>query len=100
MNNKREKRIAWYVNVFDQLGDAMFDGKLRVTRDVTTTECPWLEEDIPAGSIVYPNRHNYNLISYNGWGVKKEPEGSPFFELPLSALEAVNLTYNNPPEGY
>jgi hypothetical protein len=97
MNKKREKRIAWYLDVFEKLGDAMFEGKLRVTRDVTTSECPWLQEDIPAGTIVYPNRHNHNLISHNGWAVTKEPDGSPFFELPLDALEAVALTHNNPP---
>jgi hypothetical protein len=97
MNKKREKRIAWYLNVFEVLGDAMFEGKLRVTRDVTTSECDWLQEDIPAGAIVYPNRHNHNLISHNGWAVTKEPDGSPFFELPLDALEAVALTHNNPP---
>lgn len=97
MNKKREKRITWYLNVFEVLGDAMFEGKLRVTRDVTTSECPWLQEDIPAGTIVYPNRHNHNLISHNGWAVTKEPDGSPFFQLPLDALEAVELTHNNPP---
>jgi hypothetical protein len=99
MNKKtiKEERIAWHNSVFEKLGDAMTDGKLRVTRDVTTSECDWLHEDIPAGTIVYPNRHNHNLISHNGWAVKKEPGGSPFFELPLDALEAVELTHNNPP---
>ena len=86
---RKTARIAWYSRVFERLGDAMDNGKLRVIRDVTRTECDWLEEDIPKDTIVFSHRHTYGLISHNGWGVTKEPGVAPFFELPLDALEAV-----------
>jgi len=95
--NRKEQRIAWRKRVFDKIGDSMENGSLRLSRDVTTNECDWLEEDLTAGTIVYAYTSTMGCISMNGWGVTRQPQTPPFFELPLDAIEAVTLTYDNPP---
>ena len=62
-----------------------------VTRDVTTTECPWLEADVPKGTVVYQCwKPQYGCVSGEGEAVTYDPRGDyPFFELPLTALWAV-----------
>ena len=63
-------------------------GALRLTRDVTTEECDWLEGDLRAGAVVYMFRgHTYGVVGREGVAVTRE-EGAdaPFFELPADAL--------------
>lgn len=58
-----------------------------VTRDVDPTECPWLHATVPAGTVVY--RYFgclYDCID-SGIAVTVEPGETPFFELPLDALQ-------------
>lgn len=65
--------------------------RLRVTRDVTVEECPWLFDDVEADQYVFEAKGpTYGCISRNGKAVTWSPEGDyPFFELPLDALEYV-----------
>lgn len=61
----------------------------RTTRPVTTEECHWLDEDIPAGTTVYA----YWGCTYGccgaGRAVTRERGQTPFFEMPRDALELV-----------
>jgi len=95
--NRRSQKKAWRQRVFDKIGDSMINGALRLTRDVTIDECGWLENDLKAGTIVHAYTSTLGCISTNGWGVTLEPNTPPFFELPLDAIEAVELSHYNPP---
>jgi hypothetical protein len=57
-----------------------------LNRDVTKTECPWLDEDLPAGLEV----HQYNGCTYGcvgaGVAVTMSPQQTPFFEVPRDAV--------------
>jgi len=58
-----------------------------VTRDVQTTECPWLETDVPKGTRVYRyGGVTYGCIGPDGIAVTAEPGALPFFELPRGAV--------------
>lgn len=63
--------------------------KMVLTRDVTTTECPWLDRDLKAGEVVfrYP-RYTYGCVSILGIAVTVEADATPFFEVPKNAVEA------------
>lgn len=61
--------------------------KFRLKRIVSTVECPWLDENIDRGTIVYEYcGHTYGCIG-SGIACTKEPGITPFFELPFDALE-------------
>jgi hypothetical protein len=59
-----------------------------LNRDVTRTECPWLKEDLEAGTVVYEfSGHTYGVISYTGVPVQWKDEGNEhFFEVPMDAV--------------
>ena len=60
---------------------------LITTRDVTRQECHWLDADVPAGTAVYRyHGPTYGCIGPTGVAVTSEPDTTPFFELPRSAL--------------
>lgn len=62
--------------------------ELKIIRDVTKKECPWLEKDIKAGTEVYPyTGHTYGCITSKGAPVTFGPHQLPFFEVPIDALE-------------
>jgi hypothetical protein len=62
---------------------------LRVTRNVTRSDCPWLDRDIAENEVVYPfHGHTYGCIGPGGIAVAETPDGHPFFELPATAVEA------------
>jgi hypothetical protein len=67
--------------------------KLVTTRRITTSECPWLDADLEAGTPV--TRFvgcTYGCISENGTAVTFDDYG-PFYKLPDDALEpATNET--------
>ena len=61
--------------------------RMRVTRDVTRAECPWLRRDFEAGTLLVEYLgFTYGTISANGTAVSVDG-GVPFFELPTSSLE-------------
>jgi len=65
--------------------------KLIVTRKVTIKECWWLDDNIPAGTIVYRyDGCTYGCCTDNGIACSFEDGKTPFFELPLNAL----MNYN------
>ena len=86
-------RQEWRTRVHNQLGDSMYGGALRVTRDVTMKECDWLDFDFKKGQIVYGFGASMGCISTNGWAVTVDRDEHPFYELPLDALEAVELVF-------
>jgi len=63
--------------------------KFVLTRDVTTKECHWLDNDLKKGDMVYEyTNYTYGCISPNGKAFCDET-GSPFFELPLNSVDLV-----------
>ena len=60
----------------------------RLSRDVTTAECPWLDRDFAAGEIVHRySGHTYGIISPSGVACCDEEGTTPFYEIPIDALE-------------
>lgn len=59
---------------------------MKLSRAVTTAECPWLEEDLPAGLEV----HEFTGCTYGcvgaGIAVTREAGVNPFFEVPRDAV--------------
>ena len=61
---------------------------VRLTRDVTRDECPWLDADLASGLEVHEFRgHTYGCISPLGIAVSVKPGEYPFFEVPINAIE-------------
>ena len=61
-----------------------------LTRSVLSDECPWLEEEMLEGDIVYEyTGHTYGCITPNGTAVTFEPDKAPFFELPNDSLKEI-----------
>jgi hypothetical protein len=59
---------------------------MKLIRDVTKAECPWLDADLPAGMIVHPYTGcTYGCIG-TGIAVSKERGETPFFEVPRDAV--------------
>lgn len=60
---------------------------LKLIRDVTAKECPWLGRDFLTGETVYKfTGHTYGCIGPNGIAVSGEPGETPFFELPRASV--------------
>lgn len=59
---------------------------MKLTRSVTKAECPWLDEDLPAGLEV----HKFSGCTYGcvgaGVAVTRELGKTPFFEVPRDAV--------------
>lgn len=64
---------------------------LRVIRDVTVDECPWLEGTIVKGALLWHcDKPTYGCVSPSGIAVTAaEDRGYPFFELPQDAVEDI-----------
>lgn len=61
-----------------------------LTRDVTTEECHWLDEDMQAGTVVYEyDGPTFGVISPNGVACTMVFNFTPFFELPSDSIEAL-----------
>jgi hypothetical protein len=62
---------------------------LTLTRTVTQQECPWLDEDLPAGTQVW-EYHGcaYGCISPSGIAVVAKKAEAPFFEIPQDAVRS------------
>jgi hypothetical protein len=62
--------------------------KYILTRDVTKNECPWLDRDYKKGDVVYfYNGCTYGCITLTGEPFTKNPDQTPFLELPRVAVE-------------
>lgn len=65
----------------------MADRKLRINRSISLDECPWLENPIDAGTIVY----RYGGVTYGcigaGLAVTLQEGKTPFFEIPRDSVE-------------
>jgi len=77
--------------------------RFKVARDVTAAECPWLDDDIRAGTIVFEYRGpTYGLKGHEGLIFVSFDGGTPFFEFPLNCLVDADHTpagqYTHKPE--
>lgn len=64
----------------------MNTNKKVLTRNVTKEECPWLDEDVCKGDIVFIyTGPTYGCIS-SGIAVSSVENETPFFELPTDVL--------------
>ena len=76
--------------------------KFIVNRAVMKTECPWLDADVPEGTIV----HRYFGFTYgcigSGVAVTLHDGETPFFELPRAALSEAkaSTTYDDRHDDY
>lgn len=62
---------------------------LHLTRDVTISECPWLDQDLPKGTQVWTyDGHTYGCVSSKGRAVTAKAAETPFFEVPVDALSS------------
>lgn len=58
---------------------------MKLSRDVTKAECPWLDADLSAGTEVYRfDGCTYGCIG-SGIAVTRQPGELPFFEVPHDA---------------
>lgn len=61
-----------------------------VTRDVTVSECNWLDNDIKKGTIVYRyHGATYGCVSPYGIACTMEKDKTPFLEIPRNALRSL-----------
>ena len=57
-------------------------------RPLTSTECPWLTEDIQEGKVVFLyTGHTYGCVSHAGIAVTDKPDEDPFYEVPRDCVE-------------
>ena len=61
--------------------------KYELTRDVTRTECHWLDRDYKAGEHVFEyTGYTYGCVTPSGIAITARPGETPFHELPADAL--------------
>ena len=69
----------------------MWAKSLKLKRDVTMKECPWLKRDYKAGEILYVySGLTYGCIGPGGVAMSEHPDKDPFFEIPYGAFEQEN----------
>lgn len=62
--------------------------KVILNRDVTTTECHWLEEDIKKGTELFIyDGYTYGCIQPSGTACSLVEGETPFFEVPTDAIQ-------------
>lgn len=67
-----------------------------INREITQKECPWLEKDLQKGKVVYKyNGYTCGVIGSNGIAVTEQPDETPFFEVPESAIDWENDNKGN-----
>lgn len=63
----------------------------KTNRALTLKECPWLDDEIKKGIIVYKyTGYTYECVSESGTACSMKEGESPFFELPTDSLDGVN----------
>lgn len=61
---------------------------LITTRVITQQECPWLDNDVPAGTVLWSyDGATYGVVSDNGKAVSAKLAETPFFEVPVDAIK-------------
>ncbi len=61
--------------------------RVTLSRIVTRNECDWLDRDLPQGTSLYLYKGpTYGCISKTGVAVAREPDETPFFEVPKDAI--------------
>ena len=64
--------------------------KYRLTRTVTQEECPWLDRTYKEGEEVFKyTNYTYGCITQYGVACCDVEDETPFFELPMSALDVI-----------
>jgi hypothetical protein len=65
--------------------------KLKLSRTVTKSECEWLDKDFQEDEEVFQyHGYTYGCISGKGVACTLENNKTPFFELPIEALERID----------
>ena len=61
---------------------------LLTNRPIDKVECPWLDADIPAGTLLYEcTAETYGCIEPDGVAATRDPQGGyPFFQVPRDAV--------------
>lgn len=60
---------------------------LVLNRDVTVEECPWLDADLIAGTVVWSyDGYTYGCVRPSGIAVTAKAAETPFFEVPEDAI--------------
>jgi hypothetical protein len=68
--------------------------KLILTRGVLRAECPWLDDNMAEGTVVYLfSGCTYGCIGRFGMAVSMAFNTDPFFELPREALMPLELAF-------
>jgi hypothetical protein len=70
------------------VGTPAFDPQMYVVnRPVTPAECPWLDEILDKGTILYHfTGATYGCVA-GGLAVSRQPNQNPFLEVPRDALD-------------
>jgi hypothetical protein len=55
-------------------------------REITQKECPWLPNNLKAGSQVYPVEDKFEVCSENGVAVMLFKNKLPYFEIPKDSV--------------
>ena len=64
--------------------------KYELKRDVTKKECPWLDKDIPKGTVLFSYEGStYGVISFSGVAVTLKSEELESFEVPKDAVTVI-----------
>ena len=72
-------------------GEFAVGKRLMVVRDVSAADYPWLNGDVPAGTIVFEYLGpTYGLGQYEDLIFVSLEAGAPCFQLPRSSLEETN----------
>ena len=61
---------------------------MKVVREVTTEECPWLEESVAEDTEVFLyHGPTYGVVGPTGVAVSLAENQAPFFELPIDSVK-------------
>lgn len=58
------------------------------TRAITQTECPWLDRDVPAGTIMFVSADPYRCCSPQGMPIEFN-DSTRMYEVPLNAVVGI-----------
>lgn len=65
--------------------------KYILKRTLTTTECPWLLNNIKKDTIIFEyTKYTYGCISPTGIACSLKQDEEPFFEVPRNSIKVVD----------
>jgi len=74
------------------IGSRSINNQVILSRDITTIECGWLDRDFKKGEVIYRyTGPTYGCIGPNGTACTLEYGETPFFEIPLDAIDHIGV---------